>query len=663
MGTAPPPRLAFLAPALVAGLAIAFTLRPIDDFDVWYHLAAGRLMWATGSWPSTNTFAFTAPDYPWIDLHWIFQLLLYGAWAVGGTNGCIVLALALMLATVAILYAAARRFASPALVAVLLAIALVIASPRFVPRPELLSFVLFAAYLWLLDDHPGCGRALYLLIPLQVLWTNAQGIFAIGLALIGCYWLGATLAFLPLPRGWREASGCAPREWRRLTLVLVLAAVACLLNPYGIEGVRFPLQLLSRVTGGSLFSMRIGEFRGPFESGYALPLAYTWAGLLAAAGLSFLLNVRRWHLGRLLAVVAFGLLSTQALRNMALFAWIAVPVIAANVGPLLDRRARVAGAGAERHRSASASRPVGPARLGGFAPRFAGFTPRVAASAVTGALVLLIAMVTTNRLSWLLGIEHEFGLGVSRLHVPIEAVEFARDAGIKGRPFNCLAMGGYLAWQLAPDERVFVDGRLETYPETFFRTYFRVIDDPKIWPQVAAAYGFDYALLYDVWGNRFPLIRYLTAGHGWTLVYYDEIASIFLPTDEAHRTTRERAERAFAEIQARRRREPAPPPPGTLMRALVVPVAEIRRQTAYGDFLRTIAHHAEAAEAYERALILDPDVSETRFSLGLAYWRAGESDRALREWRDVLRRDPSYEQARNALAEAAQAAGAAAAPR
>jgi len=653
MGTAPAPRPAILAPALVAGLAIAFTLRPIDDFDVWYHLAAGRLMWATWSWPSTNTFAFTAPDHPWIDLHWIFQLLLYGSWAVGGPNGCIVLALALMLATVAILYAAARRFAPPALVAALLAVALVIASPRFVPRPELLSFVLFAAYLWLLDGHPGCGRALYLLIPLQVLWTNAQGIFAIGLALIGCYWLGATLAFLPLPRGWREASGCAPREWRRLTLVLVLAAAACLLNPYGIEGVRFPLQLLPRVTGGSLFSMRIGEFRGPFESGYALPLAYTWAGLLAAAGLSFLLNARRWHLGRLLAVAAFGLLSTQALRNMALFAWIAVPAIAANLGPLLDRRARVARTDAQRRRGARAPRPARLARLRALA------SP-VAANAVTGALVLLIAMVTTNRFSWLLGIEREFGLGISRLHFPIDAVEFARDVGINGRPFNCLAMGGYLAWQLVPDERVFVDGRLEAYPEAFFRSYFRVLDDPKVWPQVATLYALDYALLYDVWPNRFPLIRYLAAGHGWTLVYYDETASLYLPADEAHRATRERAERAFAEILARRRREPTPPPPGALMGALVVPVAEIRRQTAYGDFLATIGHHAEAAEAYERALTLDPDVSQTRFSLGFAYWRGGEPGRAVREWRDVLRRDPSYEPARRALAEAAQTTGAAA---
>jgi hypothetical protein len=401
--------------------------------------------------------------------------------------------------------------------------------------------------------------------------------------------------------------------------------------------VRFPLQLLPRVTGSSLFSLRIGEFRGPFESGYALPLAYTWVVLLAAAGLSFLLSVRRWHLGRLLAVAAFGLLSTQALRNMALFAWIAVPAIAANVGPLLDRRrAPPAPADAGRRRGASAA--------------------RVAEGAVAGALVLLIAIVATNRFSRFLGIEHELGVGVSRLHFPVDAVQFAREVGISGRPFNCLAMGGYLAWQLVPAERVFVDGRLEAYPEVFFRTYFRVLDDPKVWPQVATLYALDWAVLYNVWANRFPLIRYLATGHGWTLVYYDETASLFLPTDDAHRATRERAERAFAEILERRRQAPVPPPRSLLAGALAVPVAEIRRRTAYGDFLGAIGQHAQAAEAYERALVLDPDVSQTRFSLGLAYWRAGEPARAVREWRDVLRREPGYERARSALAEAAGAA-------
>jgi len=46
---------------------------------------------------------------------------------------------------------------------------------------------------------------------------NAHGTVPIGVVLVGCYWLGATLALLPLPKGWRAASGYTRAEWQRLT--------------------------------------------------------------------------------------------------------------------------------------------------------------------------------------------------------------------------------------------------------------------------------------------------------------------------------------------------------------------------------------------------------------------------------------------------------------
>ena len=648
MSAVPASRCARAAPALTIALAVAFAVHRIEDFDVWYHLAAGRLMTETWQWPRANMFAFTAPAHPWINLHWVFQLLLHGAYRLGGANGCIALAATLVAATAGALYLLARTWLPPVAAALLLAVALVIASPRFVPRPELVSFLLFAVYLGVLEGHPANGRAIYALVPLQVLWTNSQGIFAIGLALIGCYWVGATLAFLPLPRGWKEESALSGPAWGRLTLVLVLAVAACLLNPYGLTGARFPLELLPRVTGASLFSTRIGEFRGPFESGYALPLAYTWAVLMAAAGLAFLANVRRLHLGRLLAALAFAWLSAQAIRNLAFFAWIAVPAIAANAGALLGRASH----GRRGHEPIPSSAGMA-SRRRDMPPRRAGMPAlvvRAAEGATLAAIALLAGAVVTNQLSRFLGTEREFGLGISPARFPAQAVAFAEEVGISGRGFNCLAMGGYLTWTRYPAAQVFVDGRLEAFPEAVFRQYFNVMDDPKRWPELARLYAVDYVLLYHAWPNRLPLVTYLAAGHGWTLVYYDEIASIFLPEDEAHRPMRERAAQAFAERLAQRAREPAPPVPSSLQRAIHVPVAETWRQRSYGSFLRSIGLYDEAIRAYERALALDPDEGEARFALGLSHWYAGNRPAAIREWRDLLRRDPGNERARRALA-------------
>jgi hypothetical protein len=577
----------------------------------------------TGRWPSGNTFALTAPDHPWIDLHWLFQLLLYGAWGVGGVAGYIVLAAALVATTSLVLYGLARRFVPPALAAFLLAVALTISSPRFVPRPELLSFLYFAVYLVILEGHPRNGRAILLLIPLQILWANTQGIFAVGLALVGCYWAGATLAFLPVLRGWKETSGLTPSEWRRLTAVVVLATLGCLVNPWGVEGALFPVQLFPRVTGNSLFSDRIGEFRPPLVSGYAPPLVYTWVVLLVVTGLSFLVEPARWHLGRLLAVAAFGFLSTQSLRNMAFFGFLAAPAIAANVGPWLARR-RI------------------PARAG-----------TVLAAVGLAAIVLLTGAVVTNQFSRVMAIQREFGLGVSRARFPEGAVAFLERAEISGRAFNCLAMGGYLAWQ-RPRDAVFVDGRLEAFPEEIFRDYFRVMDDPAAWPAVTRRWNLDYALLYHGWSNRLPLVGYLTKGNGWTMVYYDEIASIFVPDDAAHAETRARALRVFAEVQSERRASTTAAFPSTLARAVYVPVAETWRQRSYGDFLRHMGYQADAATAYERSLALDPDQIDARFALGFAYWYSSRPDAAKREWREILRRDPDNARVRQVLARAEQ---------
>jgi hypothetical protein len=620
---------------LVVTLAAALTVRPLGDADVWYHLAAGRLLWSTGRWPTTNTFSYTASEHPWIDLHWIFQLLLYGAHALGGANGCILLAMLLVVATVSMLYATARRTASPATAAGLLAIAVVIASPRLIPRPELLSFGILATYLWLLDDYPRCGRSIFALIPLQILWTNAQGIFPVGIALIASFWLGATARYLPLlPAGWRAASACTPRDWRRLTGTFVLAACGCLLNPYGQKGALFPLELLPRVTKNSFLSERIGEFRSPFPGGsYALPLSYVWLCLLVLCAVSFVLNFRRWHLGRLFAVGTLGLLSTQAQRNVALFGWVAVPVIAANIGGWLAQRR------AARSRSESDSHQ----RLG----------QRVVEAVALATIGLLLVGVITNRFWKFLAMPAEFNLGVSRLQVPVEAVAFADAIGLSGTWFNCLQVGGYLTWSRYPADRVFVDGRLETYPESFLRTYFGVMDDPRGWPELAAHYGFDNALLYHTWSNRWPLARFLASGNGWELVYYDDVASIYLPVDAVHREIRERAEHAFVEVQERRRQHP--PITNNLWNAVQLPLEEIERQRGLGGFLRAIGRPAEARSAYQRVLALAPDESDVRFSLGLAYWQTGERQQATGEWREILRHDPSYERARAALQEADRA--------
>jgi hypothetical protein len=273
------------------------------------------------------------------------------------------------------------------------------------------------------------------------------------------------------------------------------------------------------------------------------------------------------------------------------------------------------------------------------------------AFAALAAIVTLTGAVVTNQLSRFMQTEREFGLGVSNVRFPGDAIAFIEHTGITGRAFNCLAMGGYLTWT-RPGDSVFVDGRLEAFPESVFASYFQAMDQPATWPTTIGPYALDYALLYHGWSNRLALVNYLAEGHGWTMVYYDEIASVFIPSDEAHRQMRERALVAFADIRKARRQAPDPPPPTALSRALSFPVAESWRQRSYGTLLRSIGLQDEAATAFRRSLVLDPDQLDTRFNLGFAYWNLNERDAAIAEWKEVLRRDPTDTRVQQVLSRA-----------
>jgi hypothetical protein len=168
--------IASLGWILLFGFAAALTLHQILSADYWWHLRTGQLILETGSVPRTDTYTYTVSGSPWIDIHWLFQLGLYGLYLGGGHAGVVFGKLALIWGVIALLapigYRRQRSFVSIAVFGLLLAIS----CSRFFPRPELVSFVLLAATIRILDRFRRTGDAsIYAIIPLQLLWVNVTG--------------------------------------------------------------------------------------------------------------------------------------------------------------------------------------------------------------------------------------------------------------------------------------------------------------------------------------------------------------------------------------------------------------------------------------------------------------------------------------------------------
>src|SRR3972149_12086752 len=54
------------------------------DQDLGRHLKLGEIIWQTKSVPKINLFSYTNPDFPFINTHWLFEVLVYlGQQAIG----------------------------------------------------------------------------------------------------------------------------------------------------------------------------------------------------------------------------------------------------------------------------------------------------------------------------------------------------------------------------------------------------------------------------------------------------------------------------------------------------------------------------------------------------------------------------------------------------
>ena len=237
---------------LVAGLAmLAFLLGCYELFDpdIWWHVRAGQWIIEHRRVPRLDIFTFASSDRPWIDLHWGFQVVLAWAYARGGVAGMIVLASAAACAAFMIALMARER-GWPCWAAALCWLpALALMATRFDPRPEIFSLAYLACFLAVLVRLEGRPVLAWGLPLIQVLWVNTHGLFVLGPIVLGCYVVGHCARVWNEPRRTAEGIKLQSRPLRRhLAPASLAVALACFVNPYGVRGALFPLELFPKIS-------------------------------------------------------------------------------------------------------------------------------------------------------------------------------------------------------------------------------------------------------------------------------------------------------------------------------------------------------------------------------------------------------------------------------
>jgi tetratricopeptide (TPR) repeat protein len=561
--TAASPLLRTARWAAFAALALFFlsmSIQMIWVADLWWQLRTGQWVVENGTVPTLDTLSYTATAHPWIELRWLYCLSAYIGWKLGGPALLILAQTAILIAAFTVLCWRERRALATLPGLGILALGIWAMSYRFVVRPELVSYLMIPLFLLVLEGarEGRFPRARWLLVPLQVLWTNSHTLFVFGPVLCWTFAAGTALArWLPRRAGGSDAAAGAARplgaRWDGLPALAALAAAvtaACWINPYFHDGATFPLLLFREIQSGSILGRTVGEFRSPF-SGTASTLDLVGAlALAAASAATFVASRRRLDPVRLLLWAAHVYLGAVAVRNIALFGLIATWASLRNLGD--RRRARMAArdpgpqeapmsatgqlapATGSRHEAAEQGPPPGRSRLAAAGEIFRsgssrhGATgslpssdgPRLAAAGhllLAGALAFGSWYVVSGRYHTTLGCDPEFGLGVLACNTPAPATQFLLEAGASPQLFHAMADGSYLTWAARGRFPVFVDGRLEVYGEAFIEDYLNVaVGD---WDGFARRHGINAVMVHRE--HLRPLLKDLRARPDWVLVHID----------------------------------------------------------------------------------------------------------------------------------------------
>src|SRR5687767_2906165 len=209
--------------------ALAVRQSAYIDPDLWWHLQAGQDIVQSQSIPKVDIYSFTKAGSEWVAHEWLSEVIMYAIYQMSGWGGLLFIFSALITITLYLTYR--RSEGKPYVAAFAILLAAASSSPLFGIRPQMITLLLVAIFIELLNRYADDGRSrrLWWIVPMMFLWVNLHGGYVVGLGLIGLY-----LISLILDRKW----GLVPR----LGLVLLVATAVVPLNPNGFRLFSYPFE-------------------------------------------------------------------------------------------------------------------------------------------------------------------------------------------------------------------------------------------------------------------------------------------------------------------------------------------------------------------------------------------------------------------------------------
>jgi hypothetical protein len=431
---------------------------------------------------TTNYYSYTQNNFKTINHHWFFGVIVYALHELGGFK--LLTWFNLILNTLAfgfILLTAVEKMShvkenrvgnskqlNILLITVISFLVMPLITSRTEVRPESFSLLFLSIYYYLFSKFNfdfnkkliSSKKLLFiLLLLLQILWVNTHLFFIFGPLLAGFFLFHESLkSFLNKLSIKDIYDNKKIKFWLNLSSSLFLVS---LINPNGLNGLLEPFNIFNN------YAYKVAENQSTFfliNYGSQTELNYyivITSFIVLALGLISLFNKKillEKRISELLMLSIFTILANKISRMAPFLVIFMIPYLSNFVINFFNKLSKNK---TELHNN-------------------------ILIMIFTGFVFFTIILSISFRIF----IPNFSNLKSGELPNSYLAVDFYINNNLKGPIFNNYDVGGYLAYNLFPEEKLFIDNRPEAYSEDFLKNEFlAALKNEAVWERTSAKYN------------------------------------------------------------------------------------------------------------------------------------------------------------------------------
>lgn len=466
----------------------SFTFRTDISFnqDLGRHLKLGEIILNKKSIPKTNLFSYTYPEFPFINHHFLFEVLIFIGSSTIGLNAMLLVKLIIILVSILFIFFIIGNTYWYVLLPVSF-IFLHTLRERVELRPEICSFLFTVIYLYLLELFARKQSKLLYLLPLvSFLWVNTHIYFPVGLLLL-CIYIANFLKVRDF------------YKFKKCLLVLFVSVVLSFINPNGFHGLIYPFNIFQNygyaiVENQTLFKLEEIGFQDKNIFFAKIAILFSFVSLIILA------ELRKVFLKETLLILFGVSLALLNVRSFPYLVFISLPAML-----LLLNKSRIL-------------------KLKYFTLPFITIS------------ITLLPLLFYESTFYLNGDYYKFNSQQKNAELKYSesaknGLDFFIANHLPGPIFNNFDIGSYILYRGYPKIKVFVDGRPEGYPASFFQeVYIPIQDEYDEFIKATNKYNFQ-TVVFSItdqtpWGIKF--LSSITKDNNWKIVYLDNFIIILV---------------------------------------------------------------------------------------------------------------------------------------